>query len=186
MVKRSTIPLKKERRAIVRKEAEMDNVLHATFETEEDGVRAVEGLLHHGLRPQDIHLILPEPHNCDDAKALEPAEHHVHEAVQDAEEGAGIGLGFGLIAAMCVPGLSLIAGSGIVIASIMAAGAAVGGVAGGVYGYLIDRGADRATAGIISKHLKGGGTAINVTLSDMREKGEIVRILREFNGQLIR
>ncbi len=38
----------------------MDNMLHATFTRAEDGIRAVEFLLHQGARSEDINLILPQ------------------------------------------------------------------------------------------------------------------------------
>jgi hypothetical protein len=36
----------------------MEEIRHATFDGAEDGIRAVESLLHHGARAQDINLIL--------------------------------------------------------------------------------------------------------------------------------
>jgi uncharacterized membrane protein len=38
----------------------MDKIVHATFANAQDGIRAVESLLHHGVRADDINLILPK------------------------------------------------------------------------------------------------------------------------------
>ena len=155
----------------------MPNIFHATFDRARDGIRAVEGILYHGARAQDISLILPLKEPC-------PAGHRVTEAVLDSEQGAGLGLGFGLLAAMCVPGIGMIAGSGVVVAGLMAAGTVAGGIAGGIYGHLIDCGVERRIAQVMSNHLEAGGTTLSVTVPDACEEPEIRRILKGCGGHL--
>ncbi len=189
----------------------MNNILHATFDNAEEGIQAVEALLHLGVGAEDISLILPESNPevghatatvsplttvpCDKRGASLYASigEHSHEAVLDAGEGAGIGLALGLLAALCLPGLALvavpgiglIAGSGIIIAQLMAGGAVAGGIIGGIYGLLIDRGVDHDVALILSNHLEGGGTTLSITLSEKSEVADILDILISNSGHII-
>jgi hypothetical protein len=254
-----------------RMEKNMENILHATFANAEDGIRAVESLLYHGVRAEDINLILPQPQDIEATstgvplKATEIAAHSTsegtsalptvfvsaaaisadallpeppqlaalfqrtalrrhaadiietsgepgyrydalgavipdrsptkapnspmsssHAAVVDTEQGAGLGLVFGLLTAISIPGVGLIIGSGAIAAGLMATGAVAGGLAGGIYGYLIDRGIDLEVARNVSDHLAGGGTTLSVSGSGAVKATEIALILKAFGGHLIR
>ncbi len=237
----------------------MDHVLHATFDSADDGIRAVKLLLYHGLHAEDINLILPQPRDtaptakrsaaqaatsaavstrptavATDADVpypppLPPRPRHDDpqyyggddlmapgatgyrydelgavipdpvpprqpkgstspgdgEAGLDTEEGIGLGLGLGMLAALCVPGIGLIVGSGAIVVDLMTGGVVAGGIAGGIYGYLIDRGVDRQFAQVMSHHLEGGGTTLSVTVPEAIKRAEIKRILIESGGDSI-
>jgi hypothetical protein len=231
----------------------MNNILHATFDTAEDGIQAVESLLHHSVRAEDINLILPQsqtagaeptanphasPSDSETRIALDtdapyppplPPQTRKHnpriyreedfmapgalgytydtlgavipdpipsdkpappvdsssEALLDTKEGVGLGLGLGLLAAMCVPGIGLIVGSGAIVAGLMAAGTVFGGIAGDLYGYLIDRGVAHGIARVLSHHHEAGGTILSVSRSGTLNKAEFVRIFKEFDGHLL-
>ncbi|MCW3100544.1 MAG: hypothetical protein JWL77_6162 [Chthonomonadaceae bacterium] len=63
-----------------RTEKNMEHILHATFANTEDGVQAVASLLYHGVRAEEINLILPQPQDIEAASAgvLWKAEFAVH------------------------------------------------------------------------------------------------------------
>jgi hypothetical protein len=174
------------------------------------GGSRVESLLYYGVSAEDISLILPgkadikadvmvsgalgRTYDAPGAvihrrvRGRRPASvgTHYRETIMDTEEGAGIGLGFGLLTAMCIPSISLIDSTGTIVASLMAAGTVAGGIAGGIYGYLTDRGVARGIARVMSHHVDGGGTTVSVTVSEAWEEAGIVRILEGFGGHLIR
>ena len=177
----------------------MNTILHATFTDAKDGISAVESLLHHGMRAEDINLILPESTSTDAATVRVSNEvarstNHpsaapppcCHEERGDMEQGAGLGLAFGLVAAMCVPGIGMIVGSGAIVAGIMAAGTAAGGLTAGIYGYLTDRGIDAEIARKVTDHLAAGGTTLSVSTTGELNATEITHILEVFGGHLIR
>jgi|SRR5579871_99272 len=174
----------------------METVLYATFARAEDGVRAVESLLHHGVRAEDISLSLPQRVGAaptvmasnvvgPTASPRSVPVGHCHEAVLDAEEGAGLGLGLGLVAASCVPGIGLIAGSEMIVAGLVAAGVVIGGLTGGIYGYLLDRGIDHEVVRKMSDCLTTDRATLSVTVSGAANEAEIADILEGFGGRLI-
>ena len=246
----------------------MNEILHATFREPNDGVRAAKAMLHHGVRPEDVNLILPESKGAESKRAdadlktaaashdarqailtksahkavrtatAESGEslphlpslpehgkprHHgdvdvyaphapgyrfdalgavipdeprpkagaaqdtsSHEMAADAGELAGFGLVAGMAAAMCVPGVGTIAGLGAIAAGLMAAGTAAGGIAGGIYGYLRDYGVPHHAAKAISDHLAAGRATLSVEMSGTVTEAEIMRLIKENGGQLIR
>ena len=60
-------------------------------------------------------------------------------SVLSTEQGVGVGVGLGLLAAMCIPGIGMFAGSVTIVARLILAGAVLGGIFGGIYGYMADR-----------------------------------------------
>lgn len=103
----------------------------------------------------------------------------------NAEEGAGIGLVLGLITALCVPGIGLIAGTGAIVASLMTAGTAIGGIAGGIYGHLIDQGIDREVAQKIADLIAEGSATISVSVPQNVQEYDIRYMLENYGGQII-
>lgn len=133
----------------------MRQSVYASFATREMVERATGALLDHGVRAEDISVIVYE--NDRDRTETDPghnvekmAEHGITvttsgDAAAGAAKGAGVGLGAGALAglvALVVPGFGLVLGGGALALAIggMVGATAAGAVAGGVTGYLKDQG----------------------------------------------
>lgn len=95
------------------------------------------------------------------------------DAAAGAAKGAGIGLGVGVlagIAALAVPGIGTVAGTGLLASAIGTAiagavGTTAGGaIAGGVAGYLKDQGVEGSVADRYNQTVIGGGALLAVSL----------------------
>jgi hypothetical protein len=107
------------------------------------------------------------------------------DAAKGALEGAGIGIGLGILlglAAITLPGIGLVAGTGALVAALAAATGAAGGVAGGVYGYLKDLGISPKSARMISNHLEEGRPLLSITVSGALTEEEIVTLLQKYGA----
>ncbi len=180
----------------------MRTTVNAVFETPEAGLQAARSLLFDGVKAEDIHLVLPfsqplaatlqggnasnagKPDTLPRQQPQAPGDSY-HIAVIDAEEGAGIGLGLGLLTALCIPGIGMFVGSAALVAGLMAGGMVAGSIAGGLYGYLTVLGVSHGLAQIMHDHVEAGGTVLSVAVHDAHSEAEIAGILQEFGGQLI-
>lgn len=107
------------------------------------------------------------------------------DAAKGALEGGGIGIGLGILlglAAVAIPGVGWVAGTGALVAGLAAATGAAGAVAGGVYGYLSDMGLPPAAARQLSDNLAAGGPLLSVTVTGAVEEGEIIRLLKKYGA----
>jgi len=130
--------------------------IYAVFPEVGQARSALGALFDHGAKPEDISLIIREPH-VDDFSKHETAgdvKHAVEtgistttgaDAASGAAQGAGIGLGLGAAVALVslfVPGIGLVIGGGALATAIAGAvgTTAAGAVAGGITGYMKDQG----------------------------------------------
>ena len=107
------------------------------------------------------------------------------DAAKGAAGGAGIGLGLGIllgIAAVMIPGVGLVAGSGALVAALAAATGVAGGVAGGIYGFLADLGVPPHNARLLSEHLDNGGVVLHIHTGGSVPETEIMRLLNKYGA----
>ena len=172
----------------------MGVTVYATFD---DRVRAEHGvgaLLDHGVRPDDISLLAggsPGGHD-----PVEAAKHGItttsgEDAAAGAFQGAGVGLGFGAMAALAtlmIPGVGLITGGGALAAAITAAAAttAAGAAVGGAIGFLKDQGVGEEFASHTEETVQQGGVLIAVQLpSGTIGEGRAEEILARYHPRRI-
>jgi len=154
--------------------------IYASFNDTAMARDAVGALLDHGVKTEDITLILPVNEDRDLDAETDRAEETVAKAetgitttTQDdaavgATKGAFFGFGIGSVAALAsilIPGVGLIVGGGaLATALIGAAGATVAGAAaGGVVGYLKDQGVPEEESQRFSNVYEQGGAILNVS-----------------------
>ena len=154
--------------------------IYASFNDTAMARDAVGALLDHGVKTEDITLILPVNEDRDLDSETDRAEETVAKAetgitttTQDdaavgATKGAFFGFGIGSVAALAsilIPGVGLIVGGGaLATALIGAAGATVAGAAaGGVVGYLKDQGVPEEESQRFSNVYEQGGAILNVS-----------------------
>lgn len=154
--------------------------IYASFNDTTMAKDAVGALLDHGVKAEDVTLVLPVSKDRDLGEETNRAEATVDKAesgitttTQDdaavgATKGAFFGFGIGSIAALAaimVPGIGLIVGGGaLATALIGAAGATVAGAAaGGVVGYLKDQGVPEEESQRFSNVYEQGGAILNVS-----------------------
>lgn len=172
--------------------------VYASFNDTRMAKDAVGALLDHGIKTEDITLILPISADSDPEvekeraeAAMKGAEHGLTTTSQDdaavgATKGAFMGFGIGSLAALAsimIPGVGLIVGGGaLAIALAGAAGATVAGtVAGGVFGYLKDQGVPESESQRFSNVYEQGGAILSVSApSGTIEAGEIEIILTKY------
>lgn len=155
--------------------------VYAIFPEVDSARSALGALLDHGARPEDVSLIVREPHinefgeetaTADEIK--ESAEKGLTpttaaDAGVGAAKGAGIGVGLGTlgaIAALLVPGVGLVIGGGALALAIGGAvgTTAAGAVAGGVAGYLKDQGVSDTDAARYSDTFDGGAAILSISV----------------------
>jgi len=129
-----------------------------------------------------------------DADAYRDADPHVKEGAtasdvgHGAAQGAGIGLGFGALAALAtilIPGIGLVVGAGTlaVAAGAMAAGVGVGAVAGGITGLLKEQGVPESKIATYSSTYEKGGAILAVTVVDQAKRVAIEQLLTANGAQ---
>ncbi|HEY3331220.1 MAG TPA: hypothetical protein VGK19_14420 [Capsulimonadaceae bacterium] len=129
-----------------------------------------------------------KPRDIEDAAKTGISTTTPADAAAGAAKGAGIGLGLGVlagIAALMVPGVGLVVGSGALAAAIGgAAGAtAAGAVAGGVTGYFKDQGIPDDTAKTYNDVITSGGAVLAVTLpSNKVDVATATNVLQKYNA----
>lgn len=244
--------------------------IRAVFDETDNGIQAVDYLLNHSVRAEDIELTLPIPHSNGRVQAIsrgrpmrsterprfhdletpdlgdgsKPVRHadpdtgirrgplprlrqdanryriHEHpmwasacrergapwgqafsdafrsvvlktranwrgETVVDAKQGAGLGLGIGMVAAMCIPDIDLLAALGTFVAGLAVTCAVAGGIAGGIYGFLIDRRFARKSVGITGDHPGQPLAILSVIVSVAGKEARIAGMIEEFGGRLV-
>jgi hypothetical protein len=163
----------------------MTETLFASFININDAERAMGALLDHGVRPKDISLVAHESHSdrlesysaSKDLKLDELKDNATNgitttttsDAESGALDGATIGLGVGVVAALAsifLPGIGLILGGGaLALALSGAAGATgVGAVGGGVYGFLCDQGISDPHLTTYQETFVAGGAIMGIDL----------------------
>ena len=158
----------------------MRDTIYATFANAETATRVVGSLLDHGVKPEDLSILVTESswreaeeRRTDANDVRSTAEMGVtvtttEDAAAGAKTGAGVGLGVGALAALAavtIPGVGIVLGGGALAAAIggiVAAGAA-GAVAGAVTGYLKDQGVEPASVDKITSTLESGGALVSVS-----------------------
>lgn len=170
----------------------MADTLYATFGDGARAEHAVGALLDHGVQAEHVSLIAgtqpvrPDP--------VEQAKHGVstttpEDAAAGALQGAGVGLGFGAIAAalsLFLPGIGLVTGGGALAAAIAAAAAstAAGAAVGGVVGFLKDQGVGEEFAAAAHQTVQRGGVLIAVHVpSGPVGEGRAVEILHRYHPE---
>ena len=169
--------------------------INVCFEGKEGVIQAVETLLRHGISEEDIALILPQPRSNhkphDHASSYAQPEvvaapmHNTSAVVVGSEEGLGVGIGLGLLTAMCIPGIGLIVASATIIAALVAAGALIGGIAGGIYGYLVELDIPHDVAVTMANHISSGGATLRVIVADAGQEEVVLKMVAEAGGKLI-
>lgn len=172
--------------------------IYASFNDTTMARDAVGALIDHGVKTEDITLVLPvhEDRNLETEteraeETMETAEKGITTTTQDdaavgATKGAFFGFGVGALAALAailVPGVGLIVGGGaLATALIGAAGATVAGtVAGGVVGYLKDQGVPEDEVQRFSNVYEQGGAILNISApSNGVDASTIETILRKY------
>ncbi|HLJ54276.1 MAG TPA: hypothetical protein VKT77_04500 [Chthonomonadaceae bacterium] len=137
-------------------------------------------IVEHVSRPHIIDMKSDRPHAADGLSTTTLAD-----AAQGAAGGAGIGVGLGIllgIAAVMIPGVGLVAGTGALVAGLAAATGVAGGIAGGVYGYLADLGVPPHKARLLDDHLKSGSVLLHIENSGDIPEEEIMRIVRKYGA----
>lgn len=161
----------------------MRDTLFATFGDTHHMEQAVGALLDHGVRAEDISILLNDSHpnyvregneikTASDVR--DKAEHGLttttpQDAAAGAAAGAGVGLGVGALAALAavtLPGIGLVLGGGALAIALagMAGSAAAGAVAGGSLGYLKDMGVPGDTVDRYHHVIQGGGALVSVSV----------------------
>lgn len=153
----------------------MHETIYASFVDSETATKVVGALLDHGIRPNDISVLVKDGlHPLDDPEgaARKNAEHGITvttpaDAGAGAAKGTGVGLGVGVLAALAavtIPGVGLVLGGGalaIALAGVAGAGVA-GAVAGGLTGLLKDQGVNEEQAQHYSNRILAGGSLVSV------------------------
>lgn len=153
----------------------MHETIYACFIDGETATKAVGALLDHGVRPNDISVLVKDglyPMENPEGDARKSAEHGItvstpEDAGVGAAKGTGVGLGVGVLAALAavtIPGVGLVLGGGalaIALAGVAGAGVA-GAVAGGLTGLLKDQGVNEDQALHYSNRILAGGSLVSV------------------------
>lgn len=173
----------------------MEQTLYATFGDRSRAEHAVGALLDHGVAAEDISLVAGwQADGGEGADPVEQAKHGIstttgEDAAAGALQGAGVGLGFGAIAAalsLFIPGLGLVTGGGALAAALAAAAAstAAGAAAGGVVGFLKDQGVGEEFAAHSEEMVRGGGVLISVRVpSGPVGEGRAAEILSRYHPE---
>lgn len=178
----------------------MAQMIAALFDSREDAKRAVHALEDHGVDSSAISVLAVaddgsgKMSNLDESERVEPpgkdggiSTTTAGDAEKGAAEGAAIGAGLGVLAALAsifVPGFGLITAGGALASAIGGAvGTAVGGaITGGVAGYLADMGVPGHAAHHYSEGIKKGGVLVSVHDTDEATPDEIQQIFTKYNG----
>lgn len=153
----------------------MHETIYACFVDADTATKAVGALLDHGVRPNDISVLVKDGQNPTATLEGEPqksAEHGITvttaaDAGAGAAKGTGVGLGVGVLAALAavaIPGVGLVLGGGalaIALAGVAGAGVA-GAVAGGITGLLKDQGVSEGQALHYNDRILAGGSLVSV------------------------
>ena len=152
-------------------------VSYYAFERPDQAEKFIGALFDHGATQEDISVVAKEGVFGEDARKL--VERVVNgistttpsDAAIGAVEGAALGTGVGLIAALAsvfVPGIGFVLGGGAMATALAGAfaSAGAGAVAGGVAGYLKDLGMPPEAKEDIERHYKENRVIVAYTLPE--------------------
>lgn len=134
----------------------------------------------HDRRPHAIDMKRMEPDAASGVSTTTPGD-----AGKGALGGAGIGIGLGVLlglAAVAIPGVGFVAGTGALVAGLAAATGAAGGVAGAAYGWLNDLNLPPETTTVLRHHLVSGGPLLSITVSGNVAEDDIRMLLRKYGA----
>jgi len=170
--------------------------LYVAFDDSAQAEKAVGALLDHGVRKEDISVLVDDPGTgklTEDVDLEQSANIGIttttaEDAGAGAATGAQIGLGVGVLAglaALFVPGFGLVYGAGALATAIgaIAGTTAAGAVAGGVTGYLKDQGLPEVAVSRYASYYQAGGALIEVFLPSGNVSEQIGReIVAKYGG----
>ncbi len=167
----------------------MKRSVFASFESPELAERALGALLDHGVRSEDVSVIVsakePDDHRPAAERTIEVREHAEkgittttpEDAVAAMPAGAAVGLGLGAavgVASLLIPGVGLVIGGGALALAITGAvgATAAGAVTMGALGYLKDQGVDEVAAQNYDRVIGSGGAllAADIPSGDVDEE----------------
>ena len=181
----------------------MNQITSALFDNRDDAKRAIHALRDHGIPEDRISVLalandgsgrasdmdvsdrISAPGKDESISTTTPAD-----AAKGAAEGAFIGAGLGLLAALSsifVPGFGLVAAGGALATALGGAAAATAGgmAAGGVTGYLVDMGMDQQAAHETNEAVQRGGILVTVHPLDntATDTSDIETLFAKYNGR---
>lgn len=190
----------------------MTNTIYASFEADDQAIKAAGALLDYGVKNEDLTIIsqgtesalhaygIKASSNHDDDDDLDAAEATAKkgistttpaDAAAGAAKGAGIGLATGVIAGLAslfIPGIGLVLGGGALAAALGGAALTTGAgiLAGGVTGYLKDQGIPEEQIVAYNNVVSQGGAIVAVTLpSDEVGGSQIMDVLNKYGAMNI-
>jgi hypothetical protein len=155
-------------------------VLVAVFDTQEDAVRALDGLREAGVRPEHVSLMMSQGQAApgEDDRGADVAGGAASGATMGGILGGLAGWLIGL-GALTIPGIGPVLGAGI-LGSILA-GAAIGAAAGGLLGGLVGLGVPEEEARGYEAHVRAGRILLTIHTADAATAGRL-RDIAEANG----
>ena len=155
-------------------------VLVAVFDTQDDAVRALDGLREAGVRPEQVSLMMSQGQAApgEDDRGADVAGGAASGATMGGILGGLAGWLIGL-GALTIPGIGPVLGAGI-LGSILA-GAAIGAAAGGLLGGLVGLGVPEQEARGYEAHVRAGRILLTIHTADAATAGRL-RDIAEANG----
>lgn len=173
----------------------MKDNIYASLPNHESAVKAVGALLDHGVKPENISILMKTMPSIDnEAQSVRNQAQQgitvttTEDAVEGAKKGATVGLGLSVIAAIAsvaIPGVGLVLGGGALATALIgvAATTAAGAVSGSVAGYLMDQGIESHHAEEFTRTVEAGGALIGVSyLGGTVISQEIIGLLQKYDG----
>lgn len=162
----------------------------------ESATQAVGALLDHGVKAEDLSILVKSVPTNDTDTATEirhQAESGItvttgDDAKAGALKGAGLGLGLGTVAAVAsvaIPGFGLVLGGGALATAIAGAvgATAAGAMAGAVAGYLVDQGIEPEHVDSLTKMIEAGGALVSVSIpSGNVGAAEVLAVVEKYGG----
>lgn len=160
----------------------MAKVVVGLYDRIEDARSAVEALVNHGFRREDISLVAA------DAKG-EYRSYVSQEGGEEVASGAATGAGIGAVlgglggllvglGALAIPGIGPVLAAGPLVTAL--AGAGIGAAAGGLIGALVDLGIPEDQAEKYAEGVRRGGTLVTLTAGEDMAS-DAVDIMNRFN-----
>lgn len=180
----------------------MEETVYASFVKLPDAERAAGALLDHGLKSDNISLLVHEDFVNEIGQYCPSAELELvdfdlaksgittttlADASVGALKGSGIGLGIGLavaLASMFIPGIGLVLGGGTLTMALVGAFGATGAgaVVGGILGFLKDQGIPDETIVAYVDNYEHGGAVLSVSTDGVPSIEEIEALLAKYNA----
>jgi len=182
----------------------MSHIIYASFADPLGGKSAVGALLDHGVRNDDISLVVNEefaksnpqfiyddetPGSAADANAKSGITTTTGaDAAAGAVKGAGVGAAVGILGALAclmIPGFGWVIGGGALATAVAAAAgtAVAGAIAGGAAGYLKDQGVPEEQVVQYDTVIRKGGALLSVNAPSGRiDQAQIEAILMKYGA----